>query len=134
MWRAGGSGRADGGLYVSELCSGLAEEVPDTAARHPVKRLHPGVLQRLHPETFPRCFAGWQNSLAGLAGAKLLSIDGKRQRRTRDGKHHLGALHLVSICTNAPRLALGQVASFQVETEQETPTRSPLFDDYSWRM
>jgi|TARA_B100000809_G_scaffold120499_1_gene118741 hypothetical protein len=69
------------------------------------------VLMRLQPEAFQQCFAEWLNSLVGPAGAKFLSIDGKTLRRSHDGKHQLGALHLVSVWACEQGLTLGQVAA-----------------------
>ncbi len=75
------------------------------------------VLQGLQPEAFQQCFAEWLNSLVGPAGAKFLSIDGKTLRRSHDGQHQLGALHLVSVWANEQGLTLGQVATAEKSNE-----------------
>ena len=75
------------------------------------------VLQGLQPEAFQRCFGEWLNSLVGPAGAKFLSIDGKTLRRSHDGRHQLGALHLVSVWANEQGLTLGQVATAEKSNE-----------------
>ena len=75
------------------------------------------VLMRLQPEAFQQCFAEWLNSLVGPAGAKFLSIDGKTLRRSHDGKHQLGALHLVSVWACEQGLTLGQVATAEKSNE-----------------
>jgi hypothetical protein len=72
------------------------------------------VLQGLQPEAFQQCFAEWLNSLVGPAGAKFLSIDGKTLRRSHDGQHQLGALHLVSVRAGEQGLTLGQVTTFDL--------------------
>ena len=40
------------------------------------------VFSRLEPEAFERCFMNWMRSVVELSGGKLLSIDGKRIRRS----------------------------------------------------
>jgi len=69
------------------------------------------VLQRLQPQAFQQCFGVWLESLIGPAGAKFLAIDGKTLRRSHDGKHQLGALHMVSVWATEQRLTLGQIAT-----------------------
>jgi predicted transposase YbfD/YdcC len=69
------------------------------------------VLQRLKPEAFQHCFSAWLESLIGPGGAKFLAIDGKTLRRSHDGKHQLGALHMVSVWATEQRLTLGQIAT-----------------------
>ena len=49
-----------------------------------------------------------------LAVAKFLSIYGKTLRRSHDGQHQLGALHLVSVWANEQGVTLGQVATFDL--------------------
>ena len=69
------------------------------------------VLQRLKPQAFQHCFSAWLESLIGPGGAKFLAIDGKTLRRSHDGKHQLGALHMVSVWATEQRLTLGQIAT-----------------------
>ena len=69
------------------------------------------VLQRLEPLAFQSCFAAWLESLLGPSGPKFLAIDGKTLRRSHDGKHQLGALHMVSVWATEERLTLGQIAT-----------------------
>lgn len=69
------------------------------------------VLQRLKPQAFQHCFGAWLESLVGPSGAKFLAIDGKTLRRSHDGKHKLGALHMVSVWATEQRLTLGQIAT-----------------------
>jgi predicted transposase YbfD/YdcC len=75
------------------------------------------VLQRLQPQGFQSCFAAWLKSLTGPAGAEFLAIDGKTLRRSHDGKHNLGPLHMVSIWATEQRLTLGQVATAEKSNE-----------------
>jgi predicted transposase YbfD/YdcC len=68
------------------------------------------VFQRLNPHAFGLCFRAWVQALAAELGIGQIAIDGKTLRGSRDGKHDLGPLHLVSAWATKAHLSLGQVA------------------------
>jgi predicted transposase YbfD/YdcC len=73
---------------------------PDTFAR---------VLARIQPAAFERCFLEWVRSITQLTEGQLVSIDGKRLRRSHHHATGKAAIHLVSAWAAANRLVLGQV-------------------------
>jgi predicted transposase YbfD/YdcC len=83
----------------------------------PAKDTYRRVLQRLQPEAFQRCFAGWLQSLVGSSEVRFLAIDGKTLRRSHDRSKSLGALHLVSVWATERKLTLAQVATAEKSNE-----------------
>ena len=77
------------------------------------------VLSTLKPEAFQECFQSWIASLIGegVEGRPVIAIDGKTARRSHDGKHGLGPLHLVSAWATENGLSLGQVATDEKSNE-----------------
>jgi predicted transposase YbfD/YdcC len=77
------------------------------------------VLSLLQPEAFQECFQSWIASLLSesVAGRPVIAIDGKTVRRSHDGKHGLGPLHLVSAWVTEHGLSLGQVATDEKSNE-----------------
>lgn len=72
------------------------------------------LLLALKPEAFQRCFQAWiADALPRDAdGAKrLVAIDGKSCRGSRDAAKGLGPLHVVSAWASEEGIALGQVAA-----------------------
>jgi predicted transposase YbfD/YdcC len=68
----------------------------------------------LKPEAFPRCFQAWISDtiLADPSHPdRLIAIDGKTCRGSRDRAKDLGALHIVSAWATEEGIALGQVAT-----------------------
>src|ERR1044072_1768730 len=71
------------------------------------------VFARLDPDAFERCFLNWAAAVAGLAGGRLLAIDGQAIRRSFErGWDRSGMTHLVSafVSQGDNRLVLAQVA------------------------
>jgi predicted transposase YbfD/YdcC len=71
-------------------------------------------LIMLKPEAFQRCFRAWISDTiaADASGAdRLIAIDGKACRGSRDRAKDLGALHIVSAWASEEGIALGQVAT-----------------------
>jgi predicted transposase YbfD/YdcC len=68
----------------------------------------------LKPDAFQRCFQAWISDTI-LADAsspdRLVAIDGKTCRGSRDRAKDLGALHIVSAWATEQGIALGQVAT-----------------------
>jgi predicted transposase YbfD/YdcC len=107
---AGANGPAAIAAWAKLNCQWLEEHlqlVHGIPSRDTFRR----VLQRLEPQAFQSCFAAWLESLVGPSGPKFLAIDGKTLRRSHDGKHQLGALHMVSVWATEQRLTLGQIAT-----------------------
>jgi predicted transposase YbfD/YdcC len=68
----------------------------------------------LKPEAFQRCFQAWISDtiLADVNDPdRLVAIDGKACRGSRDPAKDLGALHIVSAWATEEGIALGQVAT-----------------------
>jgi predicted transposase YbfD/YdcC len=73
------------------------------------------VFQAVCPQALQRRLIDWLQGLRLTAqptagDGAVIAIDGKTLRRTFDGAHGLGALHLVSAWATANGLTLGQVA------------------------
>lgn len=77
------------------------------------------VLSTLQPKAFQECFQSWIASLLSEngGGRPVIAIDGKTARRSHDGKHGLGPLHLVSAWATEHGLSLGQVATDEKSNE-----------------
>src|SRR4051812_10459305 len=72
------------------------------------------LLMALKPEAFQRCFQAWiSDGIATDADNpdRLVAIDGKACRGSRDRAKDLGALHIVSAWASEEGIALGQVAT-----------------------
>jgi predicted transposase YbfD/YdcC len=72
------------------------------------------LLLALKPDAFQRCFQDWIAEALpreGTHARRLVAIDGKTCRGSRDGAHALGPLHLVSAWASEEGIALGQVAA-----------------------
>lgn len=85
-------------------------------SRDCVRRL----LIALRPEAFQQCFQRWIASAFTLGeggGKRLVSIDGKCNRRSHDASKGLGALHIVSAWASEEGLALGQIATEEKSNE-----------------
>jgi predicted transposase YbfD/YdcC len=68
----------------------------------------------LKPEAFQRCFQAWiSDTIAADASSpdRLVAIDGKTCRGSRDQAKDLGALHIVSAWASEQGIALGHVAT-----------------------
>ena len=72
------------------------------------------LLLALKPDAFQRCFRDWIAAALPAVPApagRLVAIDGKTCRGSRDDAHALGPLHLVSAWASEEGIALGQVAA-----------------------
>lgn len=72
------------------------------------------LLMTLKPEAFQHCFQAWtSDTIIADAGDpdRLVAIDGKTCRGSRDRAKGLGALHIVSAWATEQGVALGQVAT-----------------------
>jgi len=78
------------------------------------------LLIALRPEAFQQCFQRWIASAFTSeegGGKRLVSIDGKSNRRSHDASKGLGALHIVSAWASEEGLALGQIATEEKSNE-----------------
>jgi predicted transposase YbfD/YdcC len=72
------------------------------------------LLVALKPEAFQRCFRAWIADALPIdadTSGRLVAIDGKTCRGSRDAAKGLGALHIVSAWASEEGIALGQVAT-----------------------
>jgi predicted transposase YbfD/YdcC len=72
------------------------------------------LLLALQPDAFQQCFRNWIADALPGDGAharRLVAIDGKTCRGSRDNAHALGPLHVVSAWASEDGIALGQVAA-----------------------
>jgi predicted transposase YbfD/YdcC len=67
------------------------------------------VFAALDPGAFGRCFMSWVRGVAELSQGAVVSIDGKRVRRSYDTGSARPAIELVSAWARESRLTLGQV-------------------------
>lgn len=74
------------------------------------------VMNRIDPELFQACFAGWALALRPDA-PKLIALDGKTSRRSHNRSRGRKALHLVSAWATTERLVLAQEAVDEKENE-----------------
>ena len=100
----------------------LANGIP---SRDCIRRL----LLALRPAAFQECFRAWiadalPDDPAGPR--RLIAIDGKSCRGSRDGANGLGALHVVSAWASEEGVALGQVAAD--DTSNEIPAIPVLLE------
>jgi predicted transposase YbfD/YdcC len=67
------------------------------------------VFQRLDPEAFSRCFLNWVQAIQEKSKGEIVSLDGKRLRRSFDKAAGSSGIHIVSAWSWHNRLVLGQV-------------------------
>jgi len=68
------------------------------------------IFARLDPEQFEACFRSWVSAIGARLQLRLVPIDGKTVRGSRDAAAGHKALHLVSAWASEARLTLGLVA------------------------
>ena len=67
------------------------------------------VFARLDPKAFERCFLNWIRAVAKRTQHQLVSIDGKKLRRSHHRPQRQRAIEMVSAWASAHRLVFGQV-------------------------
>ena len=78
------------------------------------------LLMVLKPEAFQECFRRWTAAAFptdATGQRRLVAIDGKTCRGSRDAAHALGMLHIVSASASEDGIALGQVATEEKSNE-----------------
>ncbi len=84
------------------------------------------VFRHLNPEVFEQCFKEWTQALCQLTAGRLVALDGKYLRRSKDNRVQQDALHLVSAWASENALML--IQSRVEEGENEIPTLLKLLN------
>jgi len=75
------------------------------------------VFGLIDPEEFQGAFVSWISAISQLTAGQIVPIDGKRLRRSYDGRLGKAAIHMVSAWASANRLVLGQVKTDEKSNE-----------------
>ena len=75
------------------------------------------VFALLDPEQFQSSFLSWIEAISQLTKGEVVSIDGKRVRRSHNGVLGKAAIHMVSAWAGINRLVLGQVKTEEKSNE-----------------
>jgi serine/threonine protein kinase/predicted transposase YbfD/YdcC len=68
-------------------------------------------------DEFQQGFISWITAISQLTAGQVIAIDGKRLRRSHDGRLGKAAIHMVSAWASANRLVLGQVKTDEKSNE-----------------
>ncbi len=75
------------------------------------------VFGQIDPRSFQESFINWVNAVNRATAGQIIAIDGKRLRRSHDGRLGKQAIHMVSAWANEARLVLGQVKTDEKSNE-----------------
>jgi predicted transposase YbfD/YdcC len=75
------------------------------------------VFAWLDPQEFQSGFLSWIQAISTLTAGQVVAIDGKRLRRSHDGRLGRAAIHMVSAWASANRLVLGQLKTDEKSNE-----------------
>lgn len=75
------------------------------------------VFRVLDPQQFQSGFVSWIEAISQLTAGQVIAIDGKRLRRSHDGRLGKAAIHMVSAWASANRLLLGQLKTDEKSNE-----------------
>jgi predicted transposase YbfD/YdcC len=75
------------------------------------------VFAWLDPQEFQSGFLSWIQAISKLTAGQVVAIDGKRLRRSHDGRLGRAAIHMVSAWASANRLVLGQLKTDEKSNE-----------------
>jgi predicted transposase YbfD/YdcC len=75
------------------------------------------VFAWLDPEAFQAGFLKWIRAIQKVTQGQVVAIDGKRLRRSHDGRLGKAAIHMVSAWASANRLVLGQLKTDEKSNE-----------------
>lgn len=75
------------------------------------------VFAALDPEAFQQCFVNWMQVISQLTAGEIVALDGKRLRRSHDGRLGKAAIHMVSAWASSNRLVLGQLKTDEKSNE-----------------
>ncbi len=75
------------------------------------------VFGLLDPQEFQTGFVSWISTASQITAGQIIAIDGKRLRRSYDGRLGKAAIHMVSAWATENRLVLGQVKTDEKSNE-----------------
>lgn len=75
------------------------------------------VFRLIDPNEFQQSFVSWITAISHLTTGQVIAIDGKRLRRSHDGRLGKAAIHMVSAWASANRLVLGQLKTAEKSNE-----------------
>lgn len=75
------------------------------------------VFRQLDPQQFQSGFVSWIEAISQLTAGQVIAIDGKRLRRSHDGRLGKAAIHMVSAWATTNRLVLGQLKTEEKSNE-----------------
>jgi predicted transposase YbfD/YdcC len=75
------------------------------------------VFGLIDPQEFQNGFISWVTAISQLTTGQIIAIDGKRLRRSYDGRLGKAAIHMVSAWASENRLVLGQVKTDEKSNE-----------------
>ncbi|MEZ5944945.1 MAG: ISAs1 family transposase [Planctomycetaceae bacterium] len=104
----------------AESKQSLLPDILDLPHGIPSRDVFRRVLCALHPEAFQSCFVSWIEALLGgkkEGEQRHVAIDGKCLKGSRDARHGLGPLHLVSAWASEQGLTLAQVPTEEKSNE-----------------
>lgn len=71
----------------------------------------------IDPHQFQSSFVSWIETISQITTGQIIAIDGKRLRRSHDGRLGKAAIHMVSAWASANGLVLGQVKTDEKSNE-----------------
>lgn len=71
----------------------------------------------IDPHQFQSSFVSWIEAVSQITAGQIIAIDGKRLRRSHDGRLGKAAIHMVSAWASANGLVLGQVKTDEKSNE-----------------
>ena len=75
------------------------------------------VFGLIDPDEFQQGFISWITAISQLTAGQVIAVDGKRLRRSHNGRLGKGAIHMVSAWASANRLVLGQLKTDEKSNE-----------------
>ena len=75
------------------------------------------VFGLIDPHEFQSGFVSWVTAISQITAGQIIAIDGKRLRRSHDGRLGKAAIHMVSAWATENRLVLGQVKTDEKSNE-----------------
>jgi len=75
------------------------------------------VFGLIDPNEFQQSFVSWISAVSQLTAGEVIAIDGKRVRRSHNGRLGKGAIHMVSAWASTNRVVLGQVKTDEKSNE-----------------
>ena len=89
----------------------------DLAQGIPCEDTFERVLARIDPAAFEKCLLRWIEAVQEATDHKLIAVDGKTLRGSRDHERGRSAVHMVSAWATENKLSLGQVVTHEKSNE-----------------